>query len=89
MNSSMAVGKQAIPFIFINDANHFSLNSEGVKLFEFQTEPFAVLIATGLYRTGKSYLLNQLMGENNFKVDATTEACTRGIWVTSKNRLRV
>jgi putative ribosome biogenesis GTPase RsgA len=85
MKSSMTVDKQALPFILINDANQFCLNSEGVKLFESQTEPFGVLIATGLYRTGKSYLLNQLMGEHNFKVDPTTEACTRGIWATSKN----
>lgn len=85
MKSFATATKPAVPLILINDANQFCLNSEGARLFESQTEPFGVLIATGLYRTGKSYLLNQLMGEKDaFKVDPTTEACTRGIWAASK-----
>ena len=76
--------RQAIPLILINEDNKFTLCSDGCKLFESQIEPFAVIIVTGLYRTGKSYLLNQLIGaKETFKVDPTTQACTRGIWATS------
>lgn len=40
----------------------------------------------GLYRTGKSYLLNLLLGRVQqgkalFKIGGTTQACTEGIWV--------
>lgn len=36
----------------------------------------------GLYRTGKSYLLNQLLGEKvGFDVGGTVNACTKGIWL--------
>jgi len=75
----------AVPLILINEENQFGMCPEGEKLFENQTESFSVLIVTGLYRTGKSFLLNQLLGEKDvFKVDPTTQACTRGIWATSK-----
>lgn len=51
---------------------------------------------SGLYRTGKSFLLNALSShdegeeetkepmqkfDENFRVDAKVEACTRGFWI--------
>ena len=77
--------KKAVPLIIINESDQFVMGPDGVKLFENQTEPFGVIIVTGLYRTGKSYLLNQLVQEHDtFTVDPTTQACTRGIWAASK-----
>lgn len=39
----------------------------------------------GLYRTGKSYLLNALMGKPaGFTVGPTVKACTQGIWLWGK-----
>lgn len=37
----------------------------------------------GPYRTGKSYLLNQLLGKcgSGFAVAATVQPCTKGLWV--------
>ena len=36
----------------------------------------------GLYRTGKSYLLNRLMGKGaGFTVGPSVKACTKGIWL--------
>ena len=37
------------------------------------------------YRTGKSYLLNMLMGQTaGFQVGPTVNACTKGIWLWGK-----
>ncbi len=87
MKSSIGgASKKAVPLVVFNEANQFGIHPEGAKLFESQTEPFAILIVTGLYRTGKSYLLNQLIEEKDaFTVDPTTQACTRGIWAARIN----
>ena len=85
MEGSAEKTKKAVPLIIIDKENQFQLCPEGIKIFESQNEPFAVLIVTGLYRTGKSYLLNLLMEESDlFQVDPGTQTCTRGIWATSK-----
>ena len=79
--------KKSVPLIVIDESEKFSISPEGAKLFETQTEPFGVVIVTGLYRTGKSYLLNQfIQGKEVFTVDPTTQACTRGIWAASITR---
>ena len=48
--------------------------------------PIGVLGVAGMYRTGKSYLLNRmLLGRSSgFDVGPTTNACTKGLWVWSK-----
>ena len=44
--------------------------------------PVAVISVAGLYRTGKSYFLNQLsLSKEGFTIGHDTESCTRGIWV--------
>jgi hypothetical protein len=47
--------------------------------------PLPPLDATGRYRTGKSFLLNCLLGRPTagFTVGPTVEACTKGIWMWS------
>lgn len=46
----------------------------------------AVIAVAGLYRTGKSYLLNRMLlnRSDGFGVGSTIEACTKGIWVWGK-----
>ena len=42
----------------------------------------AVVAIAGLYRTGKSYILNKIIGrEGGFSVGPTVKACTKGIWI--------
>jgi GTPase Era involved in 16S rRNA processing len=45
----------------------------------------AIVSVTGLYRTGKSFLLNLLMDNHNteraFAVGSSVNACTKGIWI--------
>ena len=47
--------------------------------------PVATVSVAGMYRTGKSFFLNQLMGRAGggagFVVGNTTTSCTRGIWL--------
>ena len=41
-----------------------------------------MVAVAGLYRTGKSSLLNFLLGrQSGFTVGPTVQACTRGIWI--------
>ena len=44
----------------------------------------AVVIVTGAYRTGKSFLMNQLAGDGGFSVGHSVQSHTRGIWVGSQ-----
>jgi hypothetical protein len=45
----------------------------------------AVVSIAGLYRTGKLYLLNKIMGHaSGFTVGPTVKACTKGIWIWGK-----
>lgn len=45
--------------------------------------PIAVISVAGMYRTGKSYLLNRLLlnQKGGFKVGPTVNSCTKGIWI--------
>ena len=44
--------------------------------------PIAVVSVAGLYRTGKSYLLNRVLlnRSNGFGVGPTINPCTKGLW---------
>jgi hypothetical protein len=45
-------------------------------------KPLAVVSVAGLYRTGKSYLLNRILlnRNNGFGVGPTINPCTKGLW---------
>merc|ERR1712232_808396 len=39
-------------------------------------------MGAGLYRTGKSFLLNRLLGlQEGFEIGPTVNACTKGLWI--------
>jgi GTPase SAR1 family protein len=45
----------------------------------------AIISVVGPYRTGKSYLLNRLLGrQEGFEIGATVQSCTKGIWIWGK-----
>ncbi|XP_072836203.2 guanylate-binding protein 2 [Pogona vitticeps] len=45
-------------------------------------QPVVVVAIVGLYRTGKSYLMNKLAGKNSgFALGSTVQANTKGIWM--------
>lgn len=45
--------------------------------------PIGVITVAGLYRTGKSYLLNRMLlnKSSGFGVGPTVNACTKGLWI--------
>jgi hypothetical protein len=77
-----------VPFIQHIDGK-FQIAKEGEEALSNLTTPVCVIAVAGLYRTGKSFFLNNLAGTvgkktAQFKVGSTSESCTRGInlWVT-------
>jgi hypothetical protein len=57
------------------------INADALNLIKDEKRPVTVVSIIGPYRTGKSYLLNRLMGKSNgFELGPTMEAKTKGIW---------
>jgi hypothetical protein len=63
----------------------FSVPDEAVAALRKFDGPIAVVAVVGLYRTGKSYLVNRIVGhQHGFTVGPTVNACTKGIWMWSE-----
>ena len=63
--------------------HNFVLSSEGLKFLRSLSSPLAVISVAGPNKTGKSYLLNQLLpkGKSGFGVGRSDNTFTKGIWV--------
>uniref|UniRef100_H3GES9 GB1/RHD3-type G domain-containing protein n=1 Tax=Phytophthora ramorum TaxID=164328 RepID=H3GES9_PHYRM len=74
-----------LPFVTLSDDGTFEVAPEAVAYLQEIRGDIAVVAIAGLYRTGKSYLLNLLLGRDQesdmFDVGATVNACTKGIWI--------
>ena len=57
----------------------FSVTEEAKTFLKEQEGPLAVITVTGLYRTGKSYLLNRMLlnRKRGFGVGGSVNACTK------------
>ena len=77
---------EPIQFIATGElGNEFVVSPDALRILDAETRPVTVICIVGPYRTGKSYLLNRLMGRNNgFPLGPTLQAKTKGIW-TSEN----
>ena len=72
----------AVPFIVCNADGSYSVHEAGAALLASLGRKVACIMVVGKYRTGKSFLLNQLLAQkNSFSVGNTVESHTRGIWV--------
>ncbi|KNE60551.1 hypothetical protein AMAG_05930 [Allomyces macrogynus ATCC 38327] len=79
---------EPIPFITVVDhgsdarSPNFAINQKAVDLLNTIEGPVGVVTIAGLYRTGKSYVLNRLAGSNRgFAVGSLIEPCTQGIYM--------
>ena len=65
------------------ERNSLVINEEAVKILEGITNPICVIVVVGPYRSGKSYLLNQLIPskESVFELGHTMVSKTKGIWM--------
>uniref|UniRef100_A0A8C2DSL7 Guanylate binding protein 1 n=1 Tax=Cyprinus carpio TaxID=7962 RepID=A0A8C2DSL7_CYPCA len=66
-----------------NDENgKLRVRKEAKDILDGITEPVVVVSVVGLYRTGKSYLMNRLAGQQSgFALGSTIESKTKGIWM--------
>ena len=76
-----------VPFIQ-HDGQSFHVCEEGARLLAGIDGPVVVIAVAGIYRTGKSFLLNQLVGHAGFTVGDSIASCTRGtsLWVPRQLR---
>lgn len=73
---------EAIPLVTYEN-NTFLVNQEALDILKQIDGPLSILGVAGLYRSGKSYLLNRIIlnQERGFHTGSTINACTRGIWM--------
>jgi len=68
-----------VPF---NNNSEYKLTEEAHSFLKSLNGPIGVVSVAGMYRTGKSYLLNRMLlnRSNGFGVGNTVNACTKGLW---------
>ncbi|XP_060480560.1 guanylate-binding protein 7-like isoform X2 [Panthera onca] len=65
-----------------NQEEQLNLNPEALQILNKISQPVVVVGIVGLYRTGKSYLMNCLAGQNHgFSLGSTVRSTTKGIWM--------
>ncbi|XP_053124638.1 guanylate-binding protein 1-like isoform X2 [Hemicordylus capensis] len=61
---------------------NLQVSQKALSILQNIQEPVVVVAIVGLYRTGKSYLMNRLAGKSRgFSLGPTVEANTKGIWM--------
>ncbi|ETV94970.1 hypothetical protein H310_11611 [Aphanomyces invadans] len=67
---------------FDEKEDRLQVNEQAMNILQRIEGKIAVIAMAGLYRTGKSSMLNWLLGkQSGFRVGPTVERCTRGIWL--------
>uniref|UniRef100_F7GF41 GB1/RHD3-type G domain-containing protein n=1 Tax=Monodelphis domestica TaxID=13616 RepID=F7GF41_MONDO len=71
------------PICLVENRNEeLMVNQQALRILTSITKPVVVVAIVGLYRTGKSYLLNRLAGKNKgFSLGSTIQSHTKGIWM--------
>ncbi|XP_036613724.1 guanylate-binding protein 1-like [Trichosurus vulpecula] len=65
-----------------NSKGQLTVNQEAMQVLATMTQPVVVVAIVGLYRTGKSYLMNKLAGQKSgFSLGSTVQSHTKGIWM--------
>ena len=71
-----------LPFITISASGECVVEEYAAKILSQIKGKIAVITVAGLYRTGKSYLMNRLIGmQEGFEIGPTVNPCTKGIWI--------
>lgn len=85
-----AFPEEPIPLItFSENEDQLKVNEDAAALLRRIDGNVAVIAMAGLYRTGKSSMLNWLLGRSGgFRVGPTIERCTRGIWLWGQPQKR-
>ncbi|CAJ1346669.1 unnamed protein product [Effrenium voratum] len=71
-----------LQLIQIDDEGKCHLQEDAVAILKQIPGRLAVVGIAGLYRTGKSFLLNRLLGlQDGFEIGPTVNPCTKGLWI--------
>ena len=66
----------------ISHKNQTALHFLSIDHLKKTKGTIAVVAIAGVYRTGKSYVLNRILGRSNgFEIGGTVNACTKGIYI--------
>ncbi|XP_068953226.1 guanylate-binding protein 3-like [Petaurus breviceps papuanus] len=77
-----AVPMEAPICLVENKNEELTVNQQALQILTSITKPVMVVAIVGLYRTGKSYLMNRLAGKNTgFSLGSTVQSHTKGIWM--------
>ncbi|KAK1378665.1 hypothetical protein POM88_025409 [Heracleum sosnowskyi] len=73
-----------IRLVYCDENGKFKMDPEAVAVLQLLKEPVGVVSVCGRARQGKSFILNQLLGQSSgFQVAATHRPCTKGLWLWS------
>mmetsp|Transcript_36729 Transcript_36729/g.84525 ORF Transcript_36729/g.84525 Transcript_36729/m.84525 type:complete len:815 (+) Transcript_36729:91-2535(+) len=71
-----------LQLIRIDDNGKCHLQENASSILNQITGKLAVVGIAGLYRTGKSFLLNRLLGlQEGFEIGPSVNPCTKGLWI--------
>ena len=76
----------AMQLVRLTSDKKFEIVQETVDYLKEFEDNVAICSIVGKYRTGKSFLMNKLLDldKEGFKVSASVNACTKGLWIWSK-----
>ncbi|XP_036612978.1 guanylate-binding protein 4-like [Trichosurus vulpecula] len=82
MTVASAVTMEAPICLVENKNGELMVNQQALQILISIAKPVVVVAIVGMYRTGKSYLMNRLAGENTgFSLGSTVQSHTKGIWM--------
>ncbi|XP_053342276.1 guanylate-binding protein 1-like [Clarias gariepinus] len=82
MESTMCIPMPEPICLVENVNNSLRVNDRAIEYLSRNNQPVVVVSVVGLYRTGKSYLMNRLAGkQTGFALGSTVESKTKGIWM--------
>lgn len=83
MQNSIYKEKPLLLLSYQEGTREFKMSPEGKEFLTSLDSPIAIVGVAGLYRTGKSYLLNRVLlnRKSGFGVGPTVNPCTKGIWI--------
>lgn len=76
--------EEAIPLVeYDQSSSKYIVNEEALEYIAGVPGPIGVVGVAGMYRTGKSYLLNQMLlnRSDGFGIGPTVNPCTKGLWI--------
>eukprot|EP00357_Protocruzia_adherens_P021897 CAMPEP_0115015452 /NCGR_PEP_ID=MMETSP0216-20121206/26784_1 /TAXON_ID=223996 /ORGANISM="Protocruzia adherens, Strain Boccale" /LENGTH=1622 /DNA_ID=CAMNT_0002385589 /DNA_START=185 /DNA_END=5053 /DNA_ORIENTATION=+ len=87
MSAREEFSEEAIPLVVVNpETNAFEFSAEAEEFLKKLKNPIGIIAVAGMYRTGKSYLLNRMLlsQKRGFEVGPTVNPCTKGLWIWGK-----